>query len=402
MRDVALLASLEARRTAPVAHVLLVVLLAAAAARFENGGQLEPLLADLAEVERGPSAVAGAARAGAATLAYGLVAAIVVMHAAGLAGRWRQGDGDWLGARPITPLRALAASFLGLAGGAVVLTAAAALAIAAAAPRSAAGARPLLWRAGPEGNFLVQPGERYREVLPVAPGGGALLRLRLTNTAEGIAPVADVVVRALAGTADGSTNGAAGGAAGGAEGAAGRVSEARARVGRRTYVELALPEADPGQVGRDGLAPQTLSVELACLGPAAVAVLGPQPIEAYGPPAPFGRVDLALAARALAAVLAAAAVAAAFGAWVAAPVAALGALALAVVVGGLGPAAAPEVIERLGPWVPGLGLGGALEVASRGQLPAGAPVGQALGVAIVASAALALARVGTTSWRHLR
>ncbi|MEZ6016366.1 MAG: hypothetical protein R3F49_14710 [Planctomycetota bacterium] len=402
-RGACLLALLEARRAAPLGLLALLFAATLTAARFGGAAQLEPALAGLVALDRGPGVAAAAARASAATLGLALGALMLVPHAAGLATRWRHGDGDWLGARPVGPLGALAASLLGiaLAACAVVTVVLGATGLCAAtqgatsgdaAEGSQASARALVWRAGPSGHVLLHAGESFVHRLPdVALPVGAALRVRLQNTVEG-APYGDAELRVVD------------------DNHAPLSAPTRARIVRRTYAEVPLsatgaphargslktsgsppPERDATPTARGGL-----DVVVTALGPGAIAVLGPRPIELWGPPRAPWRADLALAGRALALLIAAAGLAAGFGAWVAAPLATLGVAALALAFAAL----TPEAAALAATWLPGSGLGAALDVAAEGRLPAGAPPGQGVGAALSVAAGLALARAALRSWRH--
>lgn len=366
-----LLARLEARRAAPPALLALVFGVTWLAAALGDAVPAAPILAGIAELDRGANVARGAARASAATLGLTLAGAALVWHAAALASRWRAGDGDWLGARPIGAGLALAASYLGLALGGLALVVATfgATALAGGPP-----ARGLAWRAGPERHVLLQPGETHAVTLrDIDLPPGAALRVRLQNT-PGSAPFGDVLVVARV---DGDAR-----------------AEARVRVARRTFGEVLLP----ARARPDGDDPRgDLVVEVTALGLGAIAVVGPRPVELWTAAGGALRVDAALAARALALLLAAAAVAVGFGAWVATPLAALGVLATWTCFAWLAEGAA-----FLGAFLPGNGLVQALDVAAEGRLPTGAPLGHALGVALAAASGLALARGALGSWRHAR
>jgi hypothetical protein len=394
-RGALLVAALEARRTAPLALLALLFLVTYAAACTSSGASVAPLLAELTVLEADTPIALGLARASAATLGLALAALVLVVHAAGLVTRWRNGDADWLGARPIGATRALAASFFGLALGAsaLVLAVFAAIALAERAP-----ARELVWRAGPERHIVLRPGEQYiEEVRSVSLPSGAVVRVRVQNTALDI-PYGDVglLVERRQAAADPSI-------------AEARVThtESRARVARRTHAEGTVPAAarESDAATLDGTpatdaAPSTLVVVVTALGPGSLVVAGPTPIELWGPPESAAWVDLALGGRALALLVAAALLAAGLGAWLAAPLAALSTLALCIGVGVLATEAWPALDPALARWCPGHGLGAALDVAAEGRRPAFAPVGHLVGVLGTALLALALARGALGSWRH--
>jgi hypothetical protein len=395
-RGALLVAALEARRTAPLALLALLFLVTYAAARTSSGASVAPLLAELTVLEADTPIALGLARASAATLGLALAALVLVVHAAGLVTRWRNGDADWLGARPIGATRALATSFVGLALGAsaLVLAVFAAIALAERAP-----ARELVWRAGPERHIVLRPGEQYiEEVRSVSLPSGAVVRVRVQNTALDI-PYGDVglLVERHEAAADPSN-------------ARPRVTqtESRTRVARRSYAEGTVPaaaalESDAAPLDATpatDAAPSTLVVVVTALGPGSLVVAGPTPIELWGPPESAAWVDLALGGRALALLVAAALLAAGLGAWLAAPLAALTTLALCIGVGVLAPEAWPALDPALARCCPGHGLGAALDVAAEGRRPAFAPVGHLVGVLGTALLALALARGALGSWRH--
>lgn len=396
-RGALLVAALEARRTAPFGLLVLLFLVTYTAARTSGGASAEPLLGELAALEGDTTIALGLARASALTLGLALAALALVVHAAGLATRWRNGDADWLGARPIGATRALAAAFVGLALGAAALVGAVSCATALA---DRAPARELVWRAGPERHLVLGLGEQYiEEVRDVALPSGALVRVRVQNTSLDV-PYGDaalLVERRHTATLQRPE----------AKPAVTRL-DTRARVARRGYVEGAVPAAPPLPGGTEALnaeqssraARGTLVVALTALGPGSLVVAGPTPLELWGPPEAAGWVDLALGGRALALLVAAALMAAGLGAWVAAPLAALATLAVCIGLGVLAPEAWPALGPELARWCPGQGLGAALDIAAQGRRPAFAPVGHLVGALGAALLGLALARGALGSWRH--
>lgn len=368
MRDVFLLARLEARRAAPLGLVALLGLGTWLAARGDTG-DVEPVFAGLAGLDLGRAAARGAARASAQALGLAVAVLALVVHASGLAWRWRRGDGDWLGARPITVTRALVASTSGLALGGAALVAAV---FAAAACSGATAGRALAWTGGPEEHNAVAMGKTLRVSFPAVlrPAGGTL-RVRVQNTVLDV-PYGDARLDVL-----------------GSDEAL--IASSTARVARRGFIEAALPEA--GDTG-------PLVVQLTSLGPGTLAVVGPQPVEVFGRTLAPWRADLALGLHALAAALAAAALGVGFGAWVAAPLAALCVLALGVTVLALGPASSQAWASVVASWCPGAGLGDAFARASEGLAPGFPPAKHLLGLGGVTGVSLSLARLGLTSWRH--
>lgn len=286
----------------------------------------------------------------------------LAFHGAGLVGRWRAGEGDWLGSSPARPLGALVASWAGIAlGGLAPLGATAAL-----AEFACRGGGPTLartWSGGPADAVHLEPrlenGQTFKCGLELgATVEGARLAVRL-RPSIGAAPTTDARVSL---TRDGVER------------------EARVRLATRTWVEVELVSG-PG--------PVVLAVEN--LGPGAMAVMDGESFALWSPGGAEGRASLGLLARGALAVAVTSALAVGFGAWVGAATAGLGALcALLVATAFLG---APRA------W-PGADLARALDPVSLGRLPE--PMGFApwLGALGLVAAGMTLARGGMGSWRH--
>ncbi len=395
-RALVALAWLETRRAAPLVWLAFLFAATALAARYSGGlsgddAELSALTLPLHD----PTAAAslhGVARAAAATLGFGLAWVALLAHAAGLARRWRRGDGDWLGARPIGRTAAFGAACAGLAF-AALLANASVLAATALAERSPA--RALVWRAGPEHHIALRPGERFVESLRnVDVPRGAALAVRAQNTALDV-PFGDLELAVEVRPA------------GSPEPDSGLPRGALSRVARRTHVEAAglrerEPEGAPERVD--------LLIVLTAHGPGTLALRGPHALSLYGPPEPPWRIELALFGRAAALAVALAVGAAALGAWVSAPLAAAlsGALALlcAAVLPellGAGSAAASTarpMTELCLRALPGGGFGAALDAVAAGARPEGVPPAQVAVAALLLALAPLAARPALRSWRH--
>jgi len=402
MRDVWLLASLEARRTAPWPLVVILCMVTAAAALLGDVRATEPVLAGLAELDRGAAVAASATRASALAVGFALAGLALLVHGAGLAQRWRQGDGDWLGARPIGQTRAFGACLGGAAVGALTLVAAvvgttATLAAVGALPASEV--RPLMAHGGPQRHVLLQPGTSLRHELPeVEWTSASLVRVRVQNTADSL-PFGDVLFTVAAGAGAGVELGS---------GDVEVLARKAERVARRALLELPLARADPHPDARaadrtsdtDARTRRGLTIEIAATGLGAIAVVAPFAIEVFGAPAAAWRVELALAARFLALVVAGIVLAAAFGAWVAPALAVFGVAAYGVLVLVLVPEFWPARGATFATIVPGSGLEAAFSAAAAGDLPQWPSGHQWLGLAFLGCCALGLGRAALGSWRH--
>ena len=303
----------------------------------------------------------GLARGGVWLGLFVVVLVVVLGRAAGLVGRWRAGEADWLAPRAISRTGAALSSWAGVTLGGVVL-----LAVTAFAAELAAGGAPTSFASmgSLEGRDVerLSEGRVVRFVVddPRAPTGSRFeleLGLRLDSGVS-----SDVALRARR--------------VGDAQHA-----EARARIGAATArVELDVP---PG-VG-------AVAVELERLGEGALLVLAPR-VRVWAPVTSEAMASLRLFVIASLALASLAALVLGLAAWTRPAIgAALVATAvLAVTLSGQDATA----------FAPGSALPEAFTVVQTGRVPAGAGVAEWLGALGVAAVGLGLAARGQSPWRR--
>ena len=360
-----LLLKLELRRSLRAGSVI-AALIALAAWTWDDG---------VAFAQRDPEAAGAFARARAreglwaATLM--LSVPVFALRAAGTVGRWRRGEGDWLGSRPTARSAALAWTWLGGVSAAWVTLAACAAAIElrtggdAVLPRYAGAVELATTR-------RIEPGEVFELRLPdpgqaVGEGGGVRVALARTlggrtreDTARGAGGrIVEVGLRLSRGS--------------------GQPSSIGARVQGRSRVPLTLPE---------GTGPATLRIEN--LGPGALAIPARRSIEFWSDGEGEGAASTALLLRAALLVAAAMGLGIGLGAWVRPSMA----------VGGLFALWLPFAFgQRLPGWLPGLRLPRDLAFVAEARLPEALPPLQPLGAAALVLVGYALARPALRSWR---
>jgi hypothetical protein len=277
----------------------------------------------------------------------------------GVLGRWRRGEADWIGSRPVGRLAALACAWLGATGGLVATCALVALGTELVAGDGARAATTrLVARVDLADTVRLEPGQTWRTKLDVRGLDAGYVRVRLVPTAGG-APTTDARLTVRAG---------------------GTSFVAEEHVTARRWIEARLPQ-HAGEV----------LVTLENRGAGELALLAGGGLEVWRPggSALFGAV--ALAARTALALAALGALALGLGAWVSRPTAA--GFAGAAWVGAVAWLDAPA-------WFPGADLPRALAIVGEGRLPGGPGPDALLGAALVCAAGLALGRLGLRSWRH--
>jgi hypothetical protein len=298
----------------------------------------------------------GLARQGLWTAALLVFIPAWVSHAGGLLPRWRAGEGDWLGSRPVERGPALLAAWGGVCLAGLVWMALAAGTVELAAGGSWRDTRRLAWTQ-PLAEYLhLDPGQGRRfELHPPPTGAGATLRIHVRPTVGG-APTTDLRLALARG---------------------GEGHEVERHLATRGWIEAPVPAGDG-----------PLWVQVDDLGAGALSIQGR--VELWRPTtaAALGSLGLWWRAVLLASALGALALGAA--AWVG-PLTATG-LALCAPLAGW-TFGAPDL-------VPGMDLPSALGLVGEGRVPAatgGAPVLVALVLVLVG---LGLARPGLASWRH--
>ena len=354
------LASLEARRA--FGSVALPTLVFLGVAAWGAGRDLAPL-------ESVPStalARAGLWRERLWTTALAFTFSLALLQAAGVSWRWRAGEADWLGSRPISRTAACATAWIAITGVGI-----ACLGLAGGLVEARYGAGGPTWRFAGRSELSsparVAAAESKRLELPFDPTEalGGRLRMRAA-VAVGGGRTAEVDLKVLAGGAE---------------------SVESSRFETRTWIEVSLPE---GRAER-------LEVELVNHGPADVVVFDDPGVEVWVPVSSAGAASRALLSRSALALAAGCALAIALGCWISRVSAALLVVALWLAVmlaSGSG---------RLFPaWIPGVDLPRAVAIAGEGRVPAVTSFRPLLGGAALVLAAWGLACAGLRSWRHPR
>lgn len=345
---------LALRRTLSPGVLAIFALLAAALVRREWAGDAARLAAtDADALER------GLARAGVWLGLLPVALAATLGRAAGLVGRWRAGEANWLAPRALPRGGAVLSMWLG-----VVLAGLALLLAAACCAELAAGGAPPTHASGGllegRGVARLDGGRRVRFELedPRAPTGARLsfeLGLRLDSGVAG-----ELALRARR------------------AGAPGSLRELRRSLGSAARLELEVP---PGR--------GPVEIELERLGDGALFVLAPR-AELWLPAASEALGSVGLWARAGIALAVLAAAVLGLAAWTrpALGVALAGSLALALWLSGAGPS----------PLAPGSDLGPALAAVQAGRVPGGMDAMGLIWAVLVAATGLLLAIAGHSPW----
>ena len=302
---------------------------------------------------------------------------LVLVRAASLAQRWRAGEGDWIGSRPIGKGAALWTSFLGVSAAALTLLL---LCLAWVEWRSPAG-QPTFERLGGDALETVRrvPAGAALEFVPelgARPEEGDQIRVRA---------LASMLEPAQASTprdaSDSSGARAPGSQARVVLTRAGHESAGRARrLLGRDWLSATVPAGEGA-----------LRVRVETLAGAPLLWLSPGSVELWRPIASEAAASLRLCAHTAWALLAGLALALGLGFWLSPITAAAAVLAL-----GLAASWLPGGTRR----VPGSDLAALLETIGQGRVPR--EPSAALGLVALAAVALGLclARLGLRSWRH--
>ena len=355
------LAELALRRHLPKAIVVVLALAAVLLARASWAPPAEWIAgADPGAVERALT------RQGIWTLLLLLAVPLLVARAAGIVGKWRRGEIDWIASSPASSIGVLLSTWAGGALASALAIAGIALAAELAAGASPAGAR-VERRISSDRALLREHGGALagvsRELARLDPPPGSRLVAKVVLVAG--APACDVRF-ALERRSAGARTAA---------------NVAVRRISGRAKIEVEIP---PG--------PGELALAIEALDPGALVAFDGDGLALVTPVASERCASLALAARAWIACCAWIALALGAGAWVSGATAALFAFALTA------PAWLGEASARWDAW-PWSGLPDALELAGEGLVApplawptlAGALASVALGIAL-GSAGLVLAR----------
>ena len=289
-------------------------------------------------------------------LLLGLVP-VAAIQASGILPRWRAGEGDWLGSRPVGRTTALAGSWAGSTSAGLLWLALGASLVELRTNAPSEGMR-LAWSQDRAEVGRLEPGQGARVELsapPTRPGDRIRVRVRPT---VGAAPTTNVRLAAAR-------------SGGGQEGTA--------RVATRTWIEVPAPVGD---------GPLLLQVDV--VGEGAVAWLARDSVELWTPADGTSSLALWWRGSLLVALLGALAVGA--SAWMRPGPAAGAALSIVPLGAVLG---APNA------W-PGVGLYSALGVVGEGRIPSAGGPGLIFSALFITLVGIALARPGLASWRHRR
>jgi len=292
-----------------------------------------------------------------------LLIPLATLHAASVPHRWRAGEGDWLGSRPVGRGPALVSALVGmLAACALVLGATAAIVELGTAFNSGAHGRSgeslaLAWTRDLPRTIPLAPGGERHFTLEGVPAG-ALLSLRLMPT-YGADPTTDA--RLTLTRAD-TTN------------------AAQLRIATRATLEARAPQGTGA-----------LEVRLTNAGSGYLALLAHDGLELWRPAGSARQASLTLALRAFLALVPLLALALGTALFVGPWTASLGSLCTYL---------AAVAFLHAPAWYPGADLLRALDVVARGRLPATiSPLSGVVAMCLVVLG-LGLGTRGLRSWRH--
>ena len=317
---------------------------------------------ELLDGEAGAAIARGLARQSVWVGALLFLAPALLWRAGGAIGRWRGGEGDWLGSRPTGRFAAVIATWSGTAcAGALLLAASAVIVelrtggdeqtIAYAGSHSLAGVRRI--EPGQSGRFrLPDPGE--------ATPAGSFLRARVTVTV-GNAGTSDVRLRVERGTSSPAI-------------------ERTVHVSARTWIDVPLPDG-PGDV----------ALTLENIGEGSIALLTPGSFELWAIGGSERDSSVQVATRAALGLAAGTALAFGCGAFVS-PITA-GLLALL-------PWIVTALVFGAPGWLPGARLARTLSFVGEGRLPEALDPFAFVGLVVCIALGCALAVSGLRSWRH--
>ena len=293
------------------------------------------------------------------TTALVLLSLAAPIHAAGLIPRWRAGEADWLGSRPVSRAPTLLVAWGGGAAASLVLLLLGAFAIQLRCGSPEAPAR-LIWAQDLEEVERLDGGDERSLRLDVpTTKGGERLRVRVMPTVGGD-PTTDLhllVARDGGGT------------------------EATVRVATRTWVETEVPS---------GSTP--LILQLVNVGTGSAAWLAPRSIELWAPVTSSWVLPLTSWWRAACLLLALTALSVGLSAWMRGATAAGAALCVFP---------AGHLLDAPS-WVPGRGIVPLLESVGEGRIPDHGGWPGFVATLVTVAVGLALARPGLASWRHGR
>lgn len=292
---------------------------------------------------------------------------LAVVFAARIPDRWFREEGDWLGVTGTSRSSIVRTTLAGLAAGSAMFAASMGL-VSATLGTSQGGPSPggeaqgelleLALVAGPERSFVLMPGERFEQTLPdSAFGVGARVRIRVTPALGAGGPTTNARIDLPDRSAE-------------------------SMVARRSWMEIAAPRG-PGPV------------TVTNTGTGALAILGPDPVEAWRPSSAAASGQLRLAGHVALHLLCLAALAFGLGAWMGPGIAAALTVAL-----WLGARMALPTLGLEDALPGGRSLEAALTAIAEGRSPRNVTptlVGAATGATLVG---FVLARAALGSWRR--
>ncbi|MEE8467099.1 MAG: hypothetical protein V3T22_01510 [Planctomycetota bacterium] len=300
-----------------------------------------------------------------------LLLPLATLHAASLPHRWRAGEADWLGSRPVGRAPALASVLAGmLAASALLLVATVTIVeLGIGVPATSCETLRLEWSRNRRETIALAPGEFLEFTLQDVPAG-ALLSLRLMPT-YGADPTTDArLTLTRAETHDTAET----------HDAAQTHDTAQLRIATRATLEARVPEGTG-----------VLEVRLTNAGGGSLAWLAENGLELWRPAGSAHHASLALASRAFLALVPLLALALGTAFFVGPWTASLGSLCIYLT---------SVALPHAPAWYPGADLLRALDVVSLGRLPGAiSPVSWLLAALLVALG-LGLGTLGLRSWRH--
>jgi len=284
---------------------------------------------------------------------------LATLHAANLPHRWRAGEADWLGSRPVGRAAALASVLAGMLAAAAFLVCATATIVELGTDVDArdGGTLALEWSRDQPQTIALAPGEEFGFTLHDVPAG-ALLSLRLMPTYGGD-PTTDARLTLTRSESH---------------------VTAQRRIATRTNLEARVP-AGTG----------VLEVRLINAGGGTLAWLAKNGLELWLPAGSVRTASLALALRAFLALVPLLALALGMAVFVGPWTASIGSLCIYL--------AAVSFLHAPA-WYPGADLSRALDVVALGRLPGGISFLSCVVAAALVALGLGLGTLGLRSWKH--
>lgn len=284
---------------------------------------------------------------------------LATLHAANLPHRWRAGEADWLGSRPVGRVSALTSVLAGMLAAAALLLCATAVIVELGTGADAREGETLAldWSRDQPQTTALAPGEHRSFTLEDVPAG-AVLSLRLMPT-YGADPTTDARLTLTRSKTSNMTE---------------------LRITTRTSLEARVPQGTGA-----------LEVRLTNAGSGYLAWLATNGLELWRPAANLRTSSLALALRAFLALVPLLALALGMAFFVGPWTASLGSLCIYL---------AAVSFLHAPTWYPGADLSRALDVVALGRLPGGIPFLSWVVASVLLALGLGLGTLGLRSWKH--